>query len=188
MFDGESLETSNGNVPTISCPLGMYREVTGSTYARRPGGLRTDGCIPCPRGKFGSTTDLTSSACTDDCAKGSYRDLPGGTSQADCFACPEGTYGSAEGLTARTCSGQCIDHNDVHTRWYSDVSGLTQASDCKVCPEGYRGWQCDWAHEDRKGESTKNGFADFGEDKAHQYINQGSDGQWSKEKYDGDWR
>jgi len=187
LFESESLETDRGIIPTISCPLGMYRLVTGATYSRRPGGFREDGCIPCPRGRYGSTHDLTSSGCTDECPKGTYRDTPGAQSAADCFFCPEGTYGSSEGLVDKSCSGQCTDHNTVNTRYYSDVVGLTQSSDCKVCAEGYRGWQCEWEHEDRKNQATKNGFAGFGQDNAHQYINQGSDGSWSKEKYDGDW-
>jgi len=184
---GESLETSNGNVPMLSCPLGKYRITTAYTYNRRPGGLREDGCIECPRGKFGSTTDLTSSDCTGNCPKGTYRDVPGGITAADCFYCPEGTFGSVKGLVNEHCSGMCSDLNDVNTKWYSNVAGLTQSSDCLACPEGYRGWQCEWDHEDRKNEGTENGFAGFGQDKAHAYIKKGNDGSWAGKKYDGDW-
>mmetsp|Transcript_1845 Transcript_1845/g.4060 ORF Transcript_1845/g.4060 Transcript_1845/m.4060 type:complete len:308 (+) Transcript_1845:77-1000(+) len=180
----ESFETDKGSLPTISCPLGMYREL-GTSNLARPVGQRHDGCKECPRGRYGSTTDLTNDFCTADCPKGKYRDTPGATSAEDCFFCPEGSIGSLEGLTTKECSAKCTDSNTGLKSYYSDVVGLTRARDCKECPPGYRGWQCKWDLIPRLGHfSSPNGRLD---ERAHQYLKQGSDGSWSGEKKEGDW-
>mmetsp|Transcript_2528 Transcript_2528/g.3619 ORF Transcript_2528/g.3619 Transcript_2528/m.3619 type:complete len:251 (+) Transcript_2528:189-941(+) len=142
--DGEeSLETVNGVLPTLSCPLGSYRDF-GNRHLRRPGGLRMEGCIECPKGRYGSSTRLKNSLCTAPCPRGTYRDKTGGTSAADCTLCPEGTYGDEEGLTTKECSGYCTDFNSEKAKYYSDDKGLQTRRACKVCPKGYRGWQCEY--------------------------------------------
>ena len=139
----ELMETTNGKVPTLSCPLGTYREF-GNEYLRKPGGLRLDGCLKCPKGRYGSSIDLKSSLCTAPCPRGTYRDKAGGKSIDDCTPCPAGTYGDKEGLTTKQCSGSCTGLNTRERKYYSNLKGLTTRKDCKVCPKGYRGWQCDW--------------------------------------------
>ena len=42
--DGESLETKEGVLPTLSCPLGHYREM-GNKHLRQEGGLRLVQCF-----------------------------------------------------------------------------------------------------------------------------------------------
>mmetsp|Transcript_17325 Transcript_17325/g.35708 ORF Transcript_17325/g.35708 Transcript_17325/m.35708 type:complete len:287 (-) Transcript_17325:44-904(-) len=180
----ESFETNNGVVPTISCPLGYYREY-GTSSLTRPVGQRHDGCEPCPRGRYGSTNDLTTSFCSAPCPKGRYRDTTGGTGLDDCFFCPEGKVGSEEGLTTRECASSCTDANTLATQWYSDVVGLTRQRDCKVCPPGYRGWQCDWVLSPRLGSWTSDNGAI--NEAAHQYLKEGSDGTWSATKKEGDY-
>jgi hypothetical protein len=129
-YDSESLETKSGQLPTISCPIGMYREFGRNSF-QRPGGMRTDGCINCPRGRYGTTASLTSEYCTDACPKGRYRDRPGGKSIDDCLFCPEGTVGSETGLTTKACSMKCTDENGGGINKYSDKPGLTLKS--QVC-------------------------------------------------------
>ena len=70
--DGEEIaETVNGVVPTLSCPLGRYRDF-GDKHLRRKGGIRAEGCIKCPPGRYGSSTRLDSSLCTGACPVGTY--------------------------------------------------------------------------------------------------------------------
>mmetsp|Transcript_24272 Transcript_24272/g.50858 ORF Transcript_24272/g.50858 Transcript_24272/m.50858 type:complete len:176 (-) Transcript_24272:77-604(-) len=119
----------NGDVPTLSCPLGSYRNIKG--------GFRQDGCTPCPPGRYGSSTSLASSQCTGACPLGTYLDAAGGQSVRDCRPCPKGTYGDTQGLTTRECSGRCSDLNTVKTKFYGISEGLTSKSGCIVCREGY---------------------------------------------------
>ncbi|GMH48268.1 hypothetical protein TrVE_jg11673 [Triparma verrucosa] len=186
---GESFETKNGAVPTISCPLGTYREFGNSNLAR-PVGQRYDGCEFCPRGRYGSTTDLSNSLCTAPCPKGRYRDTPGAASADDCRYCPEGVFGSTEGLTTKDCSGRCSDSNTASKQYYSDVKGLERSNDCKTCPVGYRGWQCKWDLVPRLGYfDSPNGKLD---ERAHSYLKTHDhitvgDGSWSATKKEGDY-
>mmetsp|Transcript_51911 Transcript_51911/g.60682 ORF Transcript_51911/g.60682 Transcript_51911/m.60682 type:complete len:247 (-) Transcript_51911:191-931(-) len=143
-FDEEELlETKNGVIPTLSCPIGTYRDL-GNQHLRRPGGIRLEGCIACPKGRYGTTTDLSSELCTAPCSRGTYLDRKGGSSQKDCIRCPVGTFGEEEGLTKAKCSGLCTDLNTSTTKYYSIDQGLVSRSQCKVCPNGYRGGQCKW--------------------------------------------
>lgn len=141
---GESTETSDGSVPDITCPAGKYRAATTSDFTRT-GGQRLDGCHFCDRGKYGSTSGLTSSDCTAPCPKGRYRDIKGAAKETDCFLCPPGKVGDDTGLTTSECNGNCPDG------YYSDESGLEDQDECKVCPTGYRGWQCSWPQRPRRG-------------------------------------
>jgi len=148
----ELLETQNGELPELSCRLGTYRDY-GNRYLKRPGGLRMEGCIDCPKGRYGSSTDLKNSLCTAACPRGTYRDRTGGRSVKDCRKCPEGTFGEETGLTTSSCSGFCTDLNNSKKKYYSDVTGLTTRAGCKECPQGYNGWQCR-SYFRRFGEST----------------------------------
>jgi hypothetical protein len=146
--------------------------------------------VDCPRGRYGLTTDLTTAFCSSDCPKGRYRDTPGGQGLFDCEFCPEGTYGASDGLTDRHCSGECTDKNTASSgsntnHYYSDVVGLTRIRDCKTCPVGYRGWQCDWDLIPRLGnfDSTDGQINEA----AHQYLKEGTDGEWSAAKKSGDY-
>lgn len=58
---------------------------------------------PCPPGRFGATSYLTTANCTDTCPAGSY--CPQASTQP--IPCPAGTYGSERGLVDPSCSGQC---------------------------------------------------------------------------------
>jgi len=60
---------------------------------------------PCPPGKYGFATGLTSPDCTADCPLGHY--CPAGT--ADPIPCPAGTFGNATGLIDSTCNGDCSE-------------------------------------------------------------------------------
>lgn len=160
-FTGESLVTNNGRVPAVSCPKGTYRIASSSAY-NRASGQRMDGCVFCPRGRYGEQAGLTTRFCTDACPKGRYRDTPGAKSQSDCRLCPPGKIGSVAGMTTSECTANCP------TGMYSDESGVTSDRQCKVCPTGYRGWQCAWPQAPRKGTfSTEAGVIN---EAAHIYI------------------
>ena len=107
----------DGILPTLSCPFGHYRD-----FSR---GIMLDGCVKCPKGYFGNSTDLQSSNCTAPCPPGTYLDRRGGKSINDCIPCPAGTYGEEEGLTKDTCSGRCNRLNTYWKRYYSSKKGLT---------------------------------------------------------------
>ena len=137
-FTGESVVTSNGDVPRTSCPVGKYRIDSGSNLAstnRR--GVRRDGCIPCPRGTYGSSEGLTSSTCSGSCPKGRYSDRLGLTTENDCQKCEVGKYGSSLGLTTKACTGSCA------TGYYTKNTGAEADSECILCPTGYSEYPCD---------------------------------------------
>lgn len=135
LITGESVTTYNGITPQTSCPLGYYRP-DGATKLTQVTGQRTDGCIECPRGRYGSTTTLKSAACTAACPAGRFGSEKALKNQDECQYCPPGTYGSASGLTTDSCTASCPSGK------YSSSYGNSKASDCKSCPVGYRGWQC----------------------------------------------
>ena len=132
---GASVQTYNGDVPETPCPLGKYR-LPGSTDLQMIRGQRTDGCIYCPRGRYGSSTSLSNRQCTAPCPMGRYGDRIGATSVYECSYCPTGKFGATQGLTTPKCSGTCAAGK------YSGEIGLTRAAQCMDCPVGYRGWQC----------------------------------------------
>jgi len=134
---GESVETSNGKVPEVTCPVGQYRIHSTSDLSRDSmGGQRIEGCKTCPRGTYGDSPGLTSARCSGWCPAGRYRDTEGARSVDDCLLCPEGKVGENEGLETAECDGSCPIGE------YSDVKGISDYHECKDCPTGYRGWQC----------------------------------------------
>ena len=135
-FTGENLEELNGKLSDLSCPKGHYR------MTEKPGGLRSEGCIPCPKGTYSERTDLVDVSECIDCPLGTYRDHKGGKGPAACSPCPIGTYGEETGLTSPKCSGKCTDWNTDEIQYYSNIYGLTTRGNCKICPYGYAGHQC----------------------------------------------
>jgi hypothetical protein len=126
------------------------------------------------------------------CPTGKYSDQEGAISPDDCVFCPEGKFGEVEGLTTRECSGSCPAGK------YSSQQGLNDDTFCVTCPVGYRGWQCNWEIEPRKGffDSTT-GHID---ESAHAYLDRTGgktgqeigptehpDGEWSADRYAGEY-
>lgn len=136
----------DGILPTLSCPPGHYRQLKSLDSPHIPGGYNLDGCLKCPKGVFGNSTDLMSSNCTEPCPKGTYNDRMGASSVDDCLPCPLGTFGDQEGLTNDKCSGRCQDigkNSSFYRReYYGDREGLTSADECKVCPSNYEYFTC----------------------------------------------
>ena len=164
---------------------GFYREY-GLNNLARPVGLKSqDGCTACPRGRYGSSTDLSASTCTAPCPKGRYGDSLGLPSLDDCQLCPEGKIGDVVGQTTSACSGACTDYNSITNSLYSDVRGITSYKQCKSCPPGFRAWQCTWKLVPRKGtyKSTTGRINEL----AHQYLSNGNDGTWEAKKMAGEY-
>lgn len=59
--------------------------------------------LPCPPGRYGETTNLGSSNCTDICPKGYYCE----TASIHPVPCPAGRYGQDDGMVNSDCSGLC---------------------------------------------------------------------------------
>jgi len=77
----------------VICPTGKY------SYAG------AGSCTSCACGKYGATTGLTTSSCTNLCSAGSYSTL----GSPSCTACPNNTYSSSSGsCSCTTClAGTC---------------------------------------------------------------------------------
>ena len=135
----ESGEMKNPLDTNRPCPLGHYRELGSDEI---PGGLREEGCYPCPAGTYGASHHLQNSQCSGKCPKGTFGQLSGLTSIEDCTPCPRGTFGETAGLTTEQCSGRCSDLNGHGRTYYSKEKGLTSRAGCKPCPPGYRGGDC----------------------------------------------
>jgi len=149
-FSGESLVTVNGMVPAVLCPAGTFRP-PGSTKLQMVTGQRDDGCLPCPRGRFGSTTGLVSPACTGPCPLGKYGSQIGLASAASCQLCPPGRFGAGTGLTGASCTGtKCC--TACAAGKYSIVEGATSIQSCLTCPPEFRAWGCVWAVQPRDGQ------------------------------------
>lgn len=146
---GQSLATINGVVSQVNCPIGTYRPA-GSTRLIMITGQRQDGCVPCPRGRYGSTTGLKTPQCSGPCPVGKYGSNVGLTSVLDCQLCPPGRYGASTGLTGATCSTTSCCTACAAGK-YSDAEGATSVGTCLNCPPGYRGWGCIWAVQPRTG-------------------------------------
>ena len=114
----DKMSIMNGILPTLSCPYGHFRDFDK--------GIMLDGCVKCPLGHFGNTTNLQSPNCTALCPLGTYLDRRGGKNIEDCTPCPAGTFGEEEGLTDASCSGRCEELNTKSgKRYYGDDKGFT---------------------------------------------------------------
>jgi hypothetical protein len=136
----------DGILPTLSCPPGHYRQFKSHDLPHIPGGINLDGCLKCPKGVYGNSTDLLSSNCTAPCPKGTFNDRTGASSVDDCIPCPLGTFGDQEGLTNDQCSGRCEDigvNSSFHWReYFGDREGLSSPDECKICPSNNDYFTC----------------------------------------------
>jgi len=136
-----SIHSAGANiVPRVSCPLGYWRPAGGSPTVMITG-QRLDGCIPCPRGVYGSKTGLVSSSCSGSCPAGRYGDRVGLTSASDCTLCPLGRYGASTGLTSSMCSGNCPAGK------YTNGEGAALAIECLACAPTVKTWPCNTAYQ-----------------------------------------
>jgi len=106
--------------------------------APSPGSFRdehTGLCETCPRGRFGDSNALTSSAGCTECPPGKFRDAVGGRTALDCTNCTAGRYASSPG--AEACGGTCPLGK------HSTLAGARDGAACSFCPKGYRSEQCD---------------------------------------------
>jgi len=106
LFTGEYTKTVNGAVPRTSCQIGYFRP-PGGTDLVSVIGPRLDGCVKCPRGRYGGAPGQTDSMCSGSCPTGRYSDVTGITDPAHCKLCPTGRFGATPGLQTQMCSGNC---------------------------------------------------------------------------------
>jgi len=128
-----ALHTSASTQTWDPCPRGSYMPPK-ATFRE---------CALCPRGVYGSTSNLTSSACTAPCPAGRYNDMLGAKTPDDCKLCPRGKYGALTGMKTQQCSGNCPAGK------FGTSSGLTDAVSCTLCPapsvkKGMGTSQWDW--------------------------------------------
>jgi hypothetical protein len=133
LITGEATRTTNGFVPLVTCEVGTFRPI-GSTSLFMVSGQRLDGCVPCPRGKYGAATGGLISCVK--CPRGTFGDQVGYTSVKMCQKCPPGRYGNSEGLVSKVCNKKCP------SGFYSLTYGNTNIDSCLVCPTTYQGGQC----------------------------------------------
>ena len=108
----------SGGVKTL-CPAGKYAETASSPF-----------CLPCPAGRFGSTTGLASSNCTGLCAAGRYG-VENAISPSCKDDCEVGYFGMSSTLrTTSLCDGQCAPG------YLGSSSGQTSSSCNSPCPQG----------------------------------------------------
>jgi len=132
-FTGQAVTTTNGAVPRTTCPKGYYRPAGGSDLTSVTA-LRVDGCVGCPRGKYGDTTGLTNPVCSGSCPLGKYSDVTAVTTIKNCKLCPSGRYGQSPGLQSKLCSGKCPVGK------YSTAGAVSSAS-CISCQFNLSGKQ-----------------------------------------------
>ena len=126
------------------CFYRFYRP-PGSTNLIRVTGQRSDGCVPCPKGRYGNSAGLVTSGCTAPCPAGRYNDQLGADSVNSCQFCPLGRYGMVAGLASAKCTAKCP------SGYYGSSVGLVQSTDCSKCLPGMKTGQCQWALQPRWG-------------------------------------
>jgi|Transcript_14078 hypothetical protein len=131
LITGEAIRTTNGFVPLVTCEVGTFRPIGSTSIVS---GQRLDGCVPCPRGKYGAATGGLISCVK--CPRGTFGDQAGYTSVKMCQKCPPNRYGDREGLVSKVCNKKCL------SGFYSLTYGNTNIKSCLVCPTTYQGGQC----------------------------------------------
>jgi len=132
----EDITTFNGQIGFTSCPAGKYRP-SGSSNLKRKTGQREDGCVVCPRGRYGSSEGLTLSTCTGPCPLGKYGAGLGLKSALECINCPRDTYSSIAGIISQKQCDFC-----AVGKYTVGLDGRTNSGQCKSCPKGYHTNQC----------------------------------------------
>jgi hypothetical protein len=131
-LSGQLVQTVNGHVPTLLCPVGFYR-LAGNTDRFAVTAPRLDGCLKCPRGTYGQI--ISGTPCVN-CPLGKYGDEVGLKSVHECQFCPQGRYGVRSGLTTSSCTGKCPAGK------FSDLLGSTSPLNCVKCHATSHQWQC----------------------------------------------
>ena len=132
--DGQPIKTYNGIIPLSKCPAGSYRPAGGSNLVLISGQLN-DGCIKCPRGRYGTLVGSSNPLCDAPCPSGRFGKKLGLKAVSECELCPPGKYGAMVGVQ---------QFDSCPTGKYNPEYAKTSIKDCIQCPVGYRGWQCIW--------------------------------------------
>ena len=107
------------------CPRGFY-----GNQGVRP-------CLPCPMGRYGLESGMSSSSCSAACPAGKYNDKLGAISEDDCRPCPRNSYSSSTGTKSQHCT-PCAAGK------YHTSTGMSSASACVTCSAGYLDNACDF--------------------------------------------
>lgn len=133
LFTGEAVKTVDGDVPRTSCPIGYFRPPGGTDLVSLIG-QRLDGCVKCPRGKYGSAPGQTDNMCSGSCPTGKYSDVTGITDIFQCKMCPTGRYGATPGLKTAQCSAACPTG-----KWSEQgATGSNYCIDCEFNLSGHK--------------------------------------------------
>ena len=112
---------------TVAAVVGNEQTRTGQTQCAPGQYCDSSGVAkPCPAGRYGATTGLTTALCSGPCAKGHY--CLEASTKAHQYPCPQGTYGDVSGLADAACSGPCAPEYDCKhgsTSQYGRLVGRT---------------------------------------------------------------
>lgn len=113
------LLSNPGSTECSTCPLGSYCLLTSNTtlaipcpagrYSTTSGATSPDVCLSCGIGTFSSNVGVSTATGCSNCVAGSYSDKPG---NANCTSCPSGSFMS------------------------STITGSSDPTDCQSCPQG----------------------------------------------------
>jgi len=118
-----------GTANAVTCTPGTYCDVAELTAPK-----------PCPGGRYGATSGLTSSTCTGLCDPGYI--CPPGSVVGYAIPCPMGTYCERGSAVATTCpAGYYCGYETgsptaCPTGTYNTSKGKGELTDCLPCPPG----------------------------------------------------
>ena len=93
----------------------------------------TDGyapCSPCPKGRYGLVSGMTSSDCSAACPAGKWSNKWGQMSEDSCRDCPRNSYSTSTGNTNEHCTA-CTAGK------FSTGTGMSTSGACTLCETGY---------------------------------------------------
>ena len=92
-------------------------------------------CSPCPKGRYGLISGMTSSTCSAACPDGKWSDRWAAISEDECRDCPRNSYSTSTGTTDEHCT-PCANGK------FSTETGMSSAGACITCETGYLDNKC----------------------------------------------
>ena len=120
-------------VVLLACLLGIiFASTTEKTICSR-GYWGEDGyapCSPCPKGRYGLVSGMTSSLCSAACPAGKWSNKWAAVSEDDCRDCPRNSYSTSIGTTSEHCTACAFGK-------FSTGTGMSTSGACQPCETGY---------------------------------------------------